>query len=345
VSVTVSRRHVLATVALLATGRCAGNDAPPGKSGTSSEAPGAGAMSPFSRLSTAEEVTASLDLSGKTALVTGATSGLGLETLRVLAMRGAHVFATGRTLARATTVCNQVAPGRATPLALDLEDWDGVIAAARRVRAMARPLDIMVCNAGIMAPPTLTLVNGVEQQFAVNHLGHFLLHHHVADLLLAAPQGRVVVVSSNALAWAPAAGIDFDNLAGERGYAAGQMYGQSKLANWLFTVELARRRQGTPVTANALHPGVILTNLDRYGSVLGRLRARVMRWNNPGLKSVAAGAATQVFLATAPAVATVSGKFFADCNPVALEGPHVDDVALAAALWTKSEELTRGYLS
>jgi NAD(P)-dependent dehydrogenase (short-subunit alcohol dehydrogenase family) len=302
-------------------------------------------MNSFGRWSTAEAVTAGIDLTGKTALVTGATSGLGLETLRVLAMRGAHVIATGRTLPRAAAACNEVAPGRATPLALDLEDWDGVIAAARQVRAMARRLDILVCNAGIMTPPALTLVKGLEQQFAVNHLGHFLLHHHLAELLLAAPQGRVVVVSSNATVWAPPAGIDFDNLSGARGYDARQMYGQSKLANWLFTVELARRRRGTAVTANALHPGVVLTNLDRHGSVLGRLYARVMQWNNPRVKSIAAGAATQVYLATAPAVAAVSGKFFADCNPVAPEGPHVDDVALAAALWTKSEELTKGYLN
>ncbi len=302
-------------------------------------------MSTFGRWSTAEDVTDGIDLTGKVALVTGATSGLGLETLRVLAMRGAHVIATGRTLQRATTACDQVARGRSTPLALDLEDWDGVIAAARQVRAMARPLDVLVCNAGLMAPPTLTLVHGLEQQFAVNHLGHFLLHHHVADLLLAAPQGRVVVVSSNAMAWAPPAGIDFDNLSGSRGYEAGRMYGQSKLANWLFTVELARRRHGTRVTANALHPGVVLTNLDRYGSTLGRLRARLMQWNNPRLKSIAAGAATQVYLATAPAVAAVSGRFFVDCEAVPLDGPHVGDMALAAALWTKSEELTRGYLS
>lgn len=302
-------------------------------------------MNAFGPRSTAEDVTAGIDLAGKTALVTGATSGLGLETLRVLAMRGAHVIATGRTLARATAACNQVARGHSTPLALDLEDWDGVVAAARHVRAMGRPLDILVCNAGIMAPPTLTLVNGLEQQFVVNHLGHFVLHHHVADLLIAAPQGRVVVVSSNAIAWAPPAGIDFDNLSGSRGYDPGQMYGQSKLANWLFTLELARRRVGTPVTANALHPGVVLTNLDRYGSMLGRLRARMMRWNNPRLKPIAAGAATQVYLATAPAVAAVSGRFFVDCNPVELDGPHVGDMALAAALWAKSEDLTRAYLT
>ena len=153
-------------------------------------------LSPFGARSTAEEVSAGIDLGGTLVLVTGATSGLGFETLRVLALRGAHVIATGRTLRSARPTRVPQCHGRTTPLALDLEDWASVAAAAKTVVALGRPLDVLVCNAGIMNPPTLRLVNGVEQQFAVNHLGHFVLCHHLLEPLRAAPQGRVVMVSS-----------------------------------------------------------------------------------------------------------------------------------------------------
>lgn len=300
-------------------------------------------VSRFDRRSTAEDVTAGLDLSALRVLVTGATSGLGLETARVLAARGAHVVVAGRTLERAQAACRTLAPRHTTPLALELEDWARIGDAAAGASAGGK-LDVLVCNAGLMTPRSLRLVHGVEQQFAVNHLAHFILWHHLRPALVAAPQGRVVVVSSNAMAWAPPGGIDFDNLDGARGYDAQAMYGQSKLANALFAAGLARRLQDTAVTANALHPGVILTNLDRASSALGRFRARLMAWNNPRLKSIAAGAATQVYVATSPSLAKVSGGYFEDCNPVALDNPHLRDAALIERLWATSEALTRQYL-
>lgn len=302
---------------------------------------------PYGASSTAEEVTAGLDLDGRLVLVTGATSGLGLESARVLALRGAQVVVAGRTLERAEQVCRSLVESRSAPLPLQLEfeDWSGIVAAAAAVTALGRPLDVLICNAGLMSPRTPRLINGVEQQFAVNHLGHFILCHHLLDRLTAAPQGRVVVVSSNAAyVAAPADGIDFDNLDG-RGYDLMQMYAQSKLANALFALELARRTSGTRVTANALHPGVILTRLDRARPALGRLRSRLMAWRRPRLKSVAAGAATQVYLATAPALARVTGHFFEDCNPVVPPGPHIQNARLADALWRKSTQLTERYLS
>ena len=302
-------------------------------------------MSQFGASSTAEEVTTGLNLSGRTALVTGATSGLGLETLRVLALRGAHVIATGRTLERAAEACAEAGAAQAsTPLALDLEKWDGIVAAANAVRALGRPIDMLICNAGIMTPPELRLVNGFEQQFAINHLGHFILCHHLLDLVVAAPQGRVVVVSSQLHRQAPPNGIDFDNLDGSRGYDAGRMYGQSKLANALFAFELARRVASTRVTSNALHPGVANTNLDRSNPAWRRLGARVVGWTRPWLKSVEAAAATQTYLATSPALSAVTGHYFEDCNPVISASPHMADAALAATLWAKSEEFTRAYL-
>lgn len=303
-------------------------------------------MSAFGAASTAEDVTAGMDLSGRTALVTGATSGLGLETLRVLALRGSHVIATGRTLERATEACAAAsATHSSTPIALDLENWDGIVAATETIRAIGRPIDMLICNAGIMTPPNLRLVHGFEQQFAVNHLGHFILCNRLIDLVTAAPQGRVVVVSSQLLRQAPPGGIDFENLDGSRGYDAARMYGQSKLANALFAFELARRMRATRVTANTLHPGVANTSLDRSNPAWRRATARLLAWNRPWIKSVEAAAATQTYLATAPALATVSGEYFEDCNPVISAGPHMRDVALAEALWTRSEEFTRPYLS
>lgn len=301
-------------------------------------------IGPFGRDSTADDVTAGLDLSGRRVLVTGATSGLGFETARVLAARGADVVVCGRTRDRAAAACRRMAPGRTTPLGLELEAFDAIGAAAAEAIAGGRGLDVLVCNAGLMTPRALTLVHGVEQQFAVNHLAHFLLYHHLQPALLAAPQGRVVVVSSQASAWAPPVGIDFANLDGARGYDPAAMYGQSKLANALFALSLARRLRATTVTANTLHPGVILTNLDRAGSALGRLRARLMAWSNPRLKSVAAGAATQVYVATAPALSAVSGHYFEDCNPIVPADRRLADTALMDRLWTVSEALTRPYL-
>lgn len=303
-------------------------------------------MSDFGPSSTAEDVTNGLDLSGRTVLITGATSGLGLETLRVLAMRGAHVIATGRTRERAAEACASVsATQTSTPIALDLEDWPGIVAAAGSIAAVGRPLDAVICNAGIMNPPELRLVNGFEQQFAVNHLGHFILCNRLMDLLTAAPQGRVVVVASQLLRQAPDNGIDFAHLDGSGGYDAARMYGQSKLANALFARELARRMQGTRLTSNSLHPGVANTNLDRSRSGLRRLGARLMAWNRPYVKSIEAAAATQTYLATNPALSGASGYYFEDCNPVIPGSPHVDDPVLAAELWTRSEEYTRAYLS
>ncbi|MEO8445000.1 MAG: SDR family NAD(P)-dependent oxidoreductase [Gammaproteobacteria bacterium] len=298
-------------------------------------------LSPFSADSTAEEVTAGLDLAGRTALVTGANSGLGFESMRVLARRGAHVIGTARSLDKAREACARV-PGRTTPAALELTDFSSVVACAAQVAALGAPLDILMCNAGVMEVPTAEQINGIERHFVTNHLGHFLLTERLLPQLTAAPQGRVVVVSSGAYKQAPAAGIEFDNLSGERDYEPRKAYGQSKLANYLFVRELARRLAGTRITANALQPGVIMTNLGRYLPWYQLLAARLIGWTF--MKSVEAGAATQVYLATAPALAAVSGCFFRDCNPF-LPGGNMENDALAGKLWTVSEELTRPYLT
>lgn len=297
----------------------------------------------FDKHSTAEQVTRGVDLTGKTALITGATSGLGLETLRVLTMRGAHCIVTGRTLDKAKAACASV-KGKTTPVALELENWDSLVAASNEVRQLGIPLDMLILNAGIMALPQLEKVNGIEKQFAVNHLGHFILANRLLEQVKAAPQGRIVAVSSLGYRWAPAAGIEFDNLSGERDYEPNKMYGQSKLANILMTVQLARMLRGTTATANAIHPGIINTNLGRHFAAWKRAAGSLIGWTF--MKSVEQGAATTCYVATAPALAAVSGHYFGDCNPVVpVAGKHADDLQLAQQLWDKSSELTAKYLA
>jgi NAD(P)-dependent dehydrogenase (short-subunit alcohol dehydrogenase family) len=298
-------------------------------------------LSRFDADSTAEEVTAGLDLSGMTALITGANSGLGYESMRVLALRGAHVIGAARTIEKATDACASV-PGRTTPVALELTDFGSVVNCAARTAELSDRLDILMCNAGVMEVPTAEQINGVERHLVTNHLGHFLLTDRLLPRLIAAPQGRVVVVSSGSYKQAPAAGIEFDNLSGKRDYEPRKAYGQSKLANYLFVRELARRLAGTRVTANGLQPGVIMTNLGRYLPWYQLVAGKLIGWTF--MKSVEAGAATQVYLATAPALAAVSGYFFRDCNPF-LPGGNMENDGLAARLWAVSEELTRPYLT
>jgi NAD(P)-dependent dehydrogenase (short-subunit alcohol dehydrogenase family) len=289
--------------------------------------------SSFGSNATAEEVTAGLDLSGKTIVVTGCNSGIGLETMRVLALRGAHVVGTARTLERGREACAGVI-GKATPVVLELSDFDSVVACASAIRALDTPIDGLICNAGVLLTE-LEQVRGLELQFVVNHLGHFILVNRLLDRVAAAPQGRVVVVGSIAHRQAPPGGIQFDNLSG-RGWER-QAYGHSKLANGLFSLELSKRLQGTRATSNSLHPGVVATNIMRNLS---------FRPGGGGLQmeTPAQGAATSCYLASNPALAEVTGLYFADCNP-AEQSDYQKDPAMAAKLWQVSEELARGYLA
>ena len=320
--------------AVTAANACSGNKEPPLR-------PPDIPLSSFTNKSTVTEVLAGLDLKGKTFLITGATSGLGLESMRALAGRGASVLGTGRTLAKAKESCAAVGPG-CTPLELELQSLASVRACSDAVRALGVPLDVLMCNAGIMALPKLEQIGKVEKQFAVNHLGHFLLVNRLLDQVRAAPQGRVVVMSSSAYKWAPPAGIEFDNLSGERDYTPNKAYGQSKTANGLFSLELARRLAGTTATSNSVNPGGVDTNLARHypawqRSVLGLIKGFL-------LKTVDVGAATQCYVSTAASLARVSGYYFEDCNPLVPAG-QMTNAALATQLWAKSEELCAGFLS
>ncbi|EDM78504.1 possible dehydrogenase [Plesiocystis pacifica SIR-1] len=317
-----------------------------------------GAMSLMSRLkrpgpsgfgygSTAEQVTEGLDLSGKVYLLTGSNSGLGLETLRVLNLRGATVIATARTQAKAEGALRDAgASERGVAMACELSEPSSVRACVEAVNAWCgeqRPLAGIIANAGIMALPKLQLKFGYELQFFTNHIGHFMLVNGVLDSL--APDGRVVMLASSAHQGAPRAeGIQFDNLDGRKGYAPWANYGQSKLANLLFARELDRRLAASEHpqrSANAVHPGVIPTPLGRHVSKATWFTFSVL--GKPFLKTVHEGAATQCFVATHASVGGggLRGQYFADSN-VAESSAHGSDMALAAKLWQVSEEIVAG---
>lgn len=283
----------------------------------------------FGPRTSAETATEGLDLSARTVLVTGATSGIGAEIARVLALRGAQVVASGRTLESAQTACAGL-PGRFVPVALELSDLDSVVACADAVAALDVPLDALVCNAGIVLGDHRT-VRGLELQFAVNHLGHYLLARRLLPRVLAAPQGRVVVVGSGDHARAPQGGIQFDDLSGAGWHGRG--YAHSKLANGLFSRALARRLAGTRATCNAVTPGHTRTRI---------LREVGNRYRDDA-RPVTEAAATPCWLAVHPAAASFNGGWFRDFAPAGQHALQQDD-AMAERLWEVSGELVAGHL-
>lgn len=304
------------------------------------EIPGKAPRSPFTRRSTAEQVTDGLDLTGKTILITGCNSGLGFESMRVLSNRGATIIAAARTKQKARLAGEQI-QGSMIPVACELSDLDSVAACADEISKLGQPIDALICNAGIMALPELKQKYGLELQFVTNHLGHFVLVNRLLEQVKAATAGRIVMVSSLGHYTTVAGGINFDNLSGKKGYVPFLFYGQSKLANLLMSNELARRLEGSGVTSNAIHPGIIMTPLSRnIGSLRSRL-ASIVSW--PVSRSVEQGAATQCYVATSNALGNVSGCYFADCNPARMSA-HARNPEMAARLWAVSEELAAKYL-
>lgn len=283
--------------------------------------------------STAEDVTEGLDLTGQRILVTGFNSGIGKETARVLSKRGATVFGAARTRQKAERACAEL-PGEGVPLVCELSEPDSVRGCVDDVKEHGEPIDAIICNAGIMALPELEQKYGYELQFLTNHIGHFILVTGLLDQL--SDDARVVMLSSAAHERAPKEGIQFDNLSGERGYSPWTAYGQSKLANLLFARELARRFEGSGKVANAVHPGVIDTNLTRHMNKVVQVA-----WSALGplfLKTTAQGAATQTYVAVHPDAAQYNGEYFADCN-VSESSAKGRDMQLAARLWEESERI------
>ena len=278
---------------------------------------------PFGFDSTAAEVIAGIDLTGKHAIVTGSSSGIGIETARALAAAGAEVTLAVRNTEAGNRTAQDIAATTGNA-AVDVGELD--LADPRSVAAFAagwsEPLDLLVNNAGVMAIPDLRLTpEGWELQFATNHLGHFVLAFGLHDALAAAPAGaRIVSLSSRGHLRSPVVFEDI-NFA-SRPYDPMLAYGQSKTANVLFAVEATRRWADDGITANAVHPGAIeTTNLSRYldPDYLGQLRVSgVYRYKTPEQ-----GAATSVLVATSPQLEGIGGRYFQDCN----EAPVVDPIS------------------
>jgi WW domain-containing oxidoreductase len=290
---------------------------------------------PFGPRSTADDVLAGLDLSARTILVTGCNSGLGFETFRALAARGAHVVGLAKSREAARFACERVR-GSSTPIGCDLANLDSVKAARYAILKLGRSLDAIVANAGIMGSKRLQVRDGVELQFLVNHIGHFAL---VNGLIGIVPDqtGRVVIVSSSAsIQQAPKEGILFDNLDGHRSYKPFSFYGQSKLACALFAKELSRRLAPRGIAVNSLHPGAVGgTRLNRG---LKFPLSAVLRIARYFLKTVPQGAATQALLAASPLVEGISGEYWVDCR-IGDGSKFLHDRAMAERLWTTSERI------
>ncbi|MFE7168392.1 SDR family NAD(P)-dependent oxidoreductase [Streptomyces sp. NPDC057616] len=298
---------------------------------------------PFGFSSTAAEVAAGIDLTGRRAVVTGASSGLGAETARVLAATGAAVTLAVRDTAAGERVAKEIADATGNEQVyvahLDLADPASIGAFTA---AWQGPLHILVNNAGVMACPEQYTAQGWEWQFATNHLGHFALATGLHDALAADGSARIVVVSSTGHQRSPIVWDDV-NFA-FRPYDPWLAYGQSKTANVLFAVEATRRWAQDNITANALMPGAIYTNLQRHtgGRGSGRVPAELV-------KTVEQGAATSVLLAASPLVEGVGGRYFVDCNETevvdrrsgTLHGVarYAVDPDNGRRLWTLSEDL------
>ncbi|RKN21060.1 SDR family NAD(P)-dependent oxidoreductase [Micromonospora musae] len=314
---------------------------------------------PFGATSTTDDVIAGVDLYGKRAIVTGGASGIGVETARALAAAGAEVVIAVRNMEAGAQVASDIAKKTGSPrvVAAELELTDRA-SVARFVAEWTGPLHILVNNAGIMALPELHRTpEGWELQFATNHLGHFNLALGLHPALAAADGARIVSVSSSGHRTSP---IIFDDIHFERRvYDPWLAYGQSKTANVLFAVEAARRWADDGITANALMPGAIRTNLQRH-QLAGMTPATQAHFDNAPWKTLEQGAATSVLLAASPLVEGVSGRYFADCNEAELTTdlstdlsvllrpeeastvlPHALDDDDAARLWDASLAMVR----
>ena len=295
---------------------------------------------------TTDQVLRGVRLAGKTALVTGATTGLGLETSRALASAGATVILGARSEDKAeaakATILEQVPGAALEHVIVDLTSLASIREAAANVLARHDRLDLLVNNAGVMFTPFERTADGFELQFGTNHLGHFLLTALLMPAITAAAPSRIVNLSSGGHR---ASDILWDDPNYEtREYDKFESYGQSKTANILFTRELERRFGPAGVHAYAVHPGMIVTDLGRHMTrddrqVLAEKFKASPSGAAPQYKTVEQGAATSVWAATAPELDSAGGAYLADAEISDDDAPWTRDAEAAARLWALSEEL------
>uniref|UniRef100_A0A0E0BDE5 Uncharacterized protein n=1 Tax=Oryza glumipatula TaxID=40148 RepID=A0A0E0BDE5_9ORYZ len=310
----------------------------------------------FSGASTAEEVTAGIDARGLVAVITGASSGIGLETARVMALRGVRVVMAVRNVAsghRASEAIRAEIPGAGIHvLEMDLSSMDSVRRFATEFEALNLPLNILINNAGIMTRNCTRSIDGLELQFATNHIGHFLLTNLLLENMKRTSsetgvEGRIVNVSSSAHFVTYPKGICFDKVKEPSRFISLIAYGQSKLANILHSTELSRvlknnretveyeQEDGVNISANAVHPGVVTTNLFRHRTIINALVKSIGRFIH---KTVEQGAATTCYVALHSQVTGISGKYFSNCN---LDTPssQASNAELANKLWEFSSKI------
>jgi retinol dehydrogenase 12 len=281
-------------------------------------------------------------LEGKTVLITGATGGIGLAAAVAMARQGATLVLLGRNQKRGLRALSEIrrkaGSERAEFLRADFTSLSEVRRAAQAFLAQDRPLHVLVNNAGVMNTRRKLTPDGFEEMFAVNHLAHYLLTRLLLPRLQASAPARIVHVASNTHALCN--GMRWSDLSYERDFAAFPAYGHSKLANILFSNELARRLRGTKVISNALHPGAVASRIGMNNGITGRIVPLLLK---PFFRSPDKGAATIVYLAGSPEVEGVTGKYFYDDAPIEPK-PWALDTAAEGRLWVVSERLLGEFL-
>jgi NAD(P)-dependent dehydrogenase (short-subunit alcohol dehydrogenase family) len=280
---------------------------------------------------------AAVDVKGRTFVITGATSGIGLQAALRIAALGGRLVLVGRDRARGAAAIAAI--GAQTPGAdvtvfyADLSRRDEVRRLAGELLAALPRIDVLVNNAGAIFQRREVTVDGLERTFALNHMAYFLLTDLLRDRLVASAPARIVNIASEAHRWAA---LDIDDLQAERGYNSRRVYGRSKLCNILFTRELARRLAGTGVTANCLHPGFVASRFADNTNGLFRIGVSVAK--RLFAISPEVGARTTVFVATDPAVQNESGRYYAK-QAIAVPSAAAQDDAAALRLWQDSAKL------
>ncbi|XP_062849160.1 retinol dehydrogenase 12 [Trichomycterus rosablanca] len=272
-------------------------------------------------------------LDGKTVIITGANSGIGKETGRDLARRGARIIMACRDISKAEAVQNYIIAESGNQniviRKLDLADTKSIRAFAEVINKEEKQLHILINNAGIMMCPYSKTADGFEMQFGINHLGHFLLTFLLTDLLRKSAPSRIIMLSSMAHRWGT---IKLDDINSEKIYHSRKVYGQSKLANILCVRSLAKRLKDTGVTVYAVHPGIVRTELKRHMNLGLLCMWKVVR---PFTKTSVQGAQTSIYCAVEPALSSQSGEYYSHCMPSSCTRAARDD-EMAQELWELS---------